>query len=114
MAPGGEYDVNGFQLVPFNLPTGAVSLPNTNIAATATSVLDFGGYGPVNTLGGLSLAGNVTVQNVGSGGSVQFGGDVVASANAVVAWPPAPAASHPWSWPAPATSRTSRPQTAQR
>ena len=80
----GEADVNGFQLVPLTVPTGAVSLPNTAIAAAANSVLDFGGYGPANTVGGLSLAGNLTVQNVAGGGSVAFGGDVVASANATL------------------------------
>ena len=80
-----EVDVNGFQLIPVGLPvSGSLNLPNANIAATASSVLDLGGNGPANTFGGLSLAGSVTVQNVASGGSVQFGGDVVASANAAV------------------------------
>ncbi len=84
--PGGvnETDVNGFQLIPFNMPTGSVNLPNSSIVTTGTSTLDFGGYGPANALGGLGLGGNVTVQNVVSGGSVQFGGDVVATANATV------------------------------
>ena len=81
---GGEGDVNGFQLIPLTVPTGAVSLPNTTIAATAGCVLDFSGYGPANTLGGLGLGGNLTVQDVASSGSVQFGGDVVASANVAV------------------------------
>jgi fibronectin-binding autotransporter adhesin len=82
---GGEANVNGFQLIPFNAPTGAVSLPSANIAATANSTLDFSGAGPANVLGGLMLGGNVTVQNVASGGRVQFGGDVIASTNATVA-----------------------------
>ena len=80
-----EVDVNGFQLVPINQPTGSVNLPNTSIVTTGTATLDLGGYGPANALGGLSLGGNVTVQDVVSGGSLQLGGDVVASANAAVA-----------------------------
>jgi autotransporter-associated beta strand protein len=79
-----EVDVNGFQLIPFNMPSGSVSLPNSSIVAAGASTLDFSGAGPANALGGLSLAGNETVQNVTSGGSVQFGGDVVASGNATV------------------------------
>jgi autotransporter-associated beta strand protein len=79
-----EVDVNGFQLVPINVPTGSVNLPSTNIAVAANSAIDFSGAGPANAVGGLSLGGNVTVQNVVSGGSVQFGGDVVTSANATV------------------------------
>jgi fibronectin-binding autotransporter adhesin len=83
-AGGGEANVSGFQLIPFNLPTGAVNLPSTNIAATANSTLDFSGAGPANAVGGLSLAGNLTVQNVATSGSVQFGGDAVATSNATV------------------------------
>ena len=84
-AGGGESDVNGFQFVPINTPTGAVNLPSINISAAANSALDFGGYGPANVVGGLGLGGNVTIQNVVSGGSVQIGGNVDASANATIA-----------------------------
>ena len=79
----GEVDVNGFQLVPFFAP-GNANFASTNIVAPAGSTLDFGGCGPANSIGALSVAGNVTVQNVVSGGSVQVGGDVVAAANATV------------------------------
>ena len=84
-ATGNEFDISGYQFVP-HLPlyTAPVSLPSTNIVAPAGSTLDFGGYRSANAVGALSLAGNLTVQNVLSGGSVQFGGDVVASANATV------------------------------
>ena len=79
----GEVDVNGFQLIP-DFTTGNANFANTNIVAPAGSTLDFGGCGPANAVAALSLAGNVTVQNVVSGGSVQVGGDVVASANTIV------------------------------
>ncbi len=79
-----EGNANGFQLIPFNVPSGSVNLPSTSVVATTNSTLDFSGAGPANALGGLSLAGNATVQNVSSGGSVQFGGDVVASTNATI------------------------------
>ena len=82
-ASGSEVDVNGFQLVPAAV-SAPLNLPNTNIAATASSVLDFGNAGSAVTLGGLSLAGTLTLQDVAGGGSVQFGGDVLASANAAV------------------------------
>ena len=78
----GEVDVNGFQLIP-DFTTGNANFANTNIMVPAGSTLDFGGCGPANAVGALSLAGNVTAQNVVSGGSVQVGGDVVASANAI-------------------------------
>ncbi len=80
---GDECDSNGLQLVPV-FTSGNANFANTNIVAPAGSTLDFGGCGPANAIGGLSLAGNLTVQNVVSGGSVQVGGDVVASANATV------------------------------
>ena len=83
-ATNGEDNINGFQLVPLNVPSGSVNLPSTGIVAAANSTLDFSGAGPANALAGLSLAGNMTVQNVASGGSVQLNGDVVASANATV------------------------------
>ena len=54
-----------------------LTLPNTNIVATASSTLDFGNLATAATLGRLSLAGSLTVQDVAAGGSVQFGGDVV-------------------------------------
>jgi autotransporter-associated beta strand protein len=79
----GEVDTNGLQLVPV-FTSGNANFANTNVVAPAGSTLDFGGCGPANAIGGLSLAGNVAVQNVSSGGSVQVGGDVVASANATV------------------------------
>ncbi len=79
-----EANVNGFQLVPINSSSGAVSLPNTSIAATSAITLDFGGNGPTNSIGGLSFGGSATLRNVVNGGSVQVGGDFVASANANV------------------------------
>ena len=66
------------------MPSGAVNLPSTSIVAPANSTLDFSGAGPANALGGLSLGGNVTVQNVASGGSIQVNGDVVALNNSTV------------------------------
>ena len=67
-----------------------------------------------NTVGGLSLVGNVTVQDVAAGGSVQFDGDVVASANAALLTAAGAGSVPRWSWPAPATFRISRPPTARR
>ena len=60
---GTEEDVNGFELVPVAASV-VLNLPNTNIVATANSILDFGNAATFVTLGGLSLAGSVTVQDV--------------------------------------------------
>ena len=61
-----------------------MTFPSTNIVTTQSSTVDFSGLGPVNTLGGLTLGGTVTVQDVAGGGSVQFGGDLVATTNAAL------------------------------
>ena len=62
-----------------------LNLPSTNIAAAASSTLDFGKVATAASLGSLSLASSLTVQDVAAnGGIVQFGGDVTASANAAV------------------------------
>ena len=77
----GETDIYGYQLVPISVPS--LNSPNINIVATQNSVLDFGKFASP-TLGGLSVGGSLTLQDVYPGGSVTIGGDVVATNNAWV------------------------------
>ena len=48
---GNETTVNGFQLIPLS-PANSLSLPQTNIAATTSTTLDFGLYSSAVTFGG--------------------------------------------------------------
>ena len=82
-ATSGEFDVNGFQLVPVQVsravqPAQHQHRPHGQFLARFRQLCQCGYARRA------SLAGSVTLQDVASGGSVQFGGDVVASANAAV------------------------------